>query len=303
MNFSSIAHTSVMNLSGLSVLATDLASLGAMVDKVGVCKRQRSHEGRVRKAKHVRGLLELDKRVFSGFQIRGEEVVYLVDGYTRLEAFKGQLLSEVPGQEAVLVVHEVADWDEAGKLYDQINSQVSAKKGRDYFNGALRDCGIDVEADIHSHLVKLGAMPTAVSVAASGVTAVYSATRKVHQGVMWLDSLMLGKTDLVSGACAAAVAVGMGEPAAVKPLAKLFFQRLSMASFTPVGKGDSAIEALRTFIASRRAGKTLSGAANVGEIANKTLNAYMSFLGLELGVTHPAIRTLGDYYAFRGVTL
>lgn len=114
-----------------------------LIESLGADKfeGQRAHEKRIKFAKHLHRELKQAQLIFSAVRFKGEKgqpVLQLIDGYTRLQSLKDKMAFYTPGTTAVLNIIDCKDKDEVFEAYMAYDSPASVKKARDRVDEGMR---------------------------------------------------------------------------------------------------------------------------------------------------------------------
>lgn len=193
---------------------------------------QRHHSKNLPRKRHVHGMLVGDSLVFHAAYSLADRKLWLLDGYTRATALK-QKLAYVPADATLLLItHTVENEAVANQRYEQFNSRVASKNSSDYFDSALRECGLlNV---ITSGLVMKGGKATAAQLAAGlrGSVNTKAAAIRVMDGVQFVDQLQLAKHKFELGGVLG-VYFAVAQHCNDKALVETFIRNMNAAYFNP----------------------------------------------------------------------
>ena len=261
----------IKSLKKLDVYVCTMADIVKLANSNRVYKKQRPHELRVADAKHVHRELSGNKRMFTAVLLDGE--MTLIDGYTRTEAFKRKLVTEAG--EVLLHVHHCSTQAEVELRYDQMDNPVAAKKGRDRVYEGLRSEGVQ-SGDLSSILIKKGPLPSAVS-SATGLQDKRRAAAKVVKGILAVDKLGLSnnRTTVSAGVLAAFLAIATHDPE--KSHVRYFIKDVHAPAFEAQSPAEDIVAELRDAIVVRKQRRSCSGTANVDEMRDMVLEAFVRY--------------------------
>lgn len=281
----------IAKIPGLETYTCTMDDIVKIANK-SVYKKQRAHEVRVHTAKHTRGPLKGNRRIFMAGKLGRK--VELVDGYTRTEAYELGLASS--NEEVILLVHLCRTDADLDELYDQCDNLKAAKRGKDRVAEGLRAEGVDIRL-IESALVAKGPLPSAVVSGSGGDTNVRRATMSLHKGIMRLDALGFsqGTGTVTAGVLAAFVAIC--QTVQQKAMVHDYLDGVHRPTFVALHKGDEQIEYMRAIVVDRRRDKMCSGTKNVDAMRDLTLTYFHRFVQMRKGVK---AETLQDVYLTLG---
>lgn len=256
----------------------------------GPIKMQRDHRKRAAKADYIGKVLSGDQCLFH--IVLWEGVERLLDGYTRVQRIL-EKLTDRPDSVVVIVHEETSTERELMALYDQFNSPISSKKSSDRFDEGLRI--VDLLDQLDSQLVLKGTKSSPK--VATDAKSIRDGVMRCEQGIRFVDSLKLVKNGETVGMLAAYYALGQ-HAEFLEDDTESFIRKMNQAEFAPraMTPANAAVKSARDFQASKKTGKSATGAGNVLAIRDKVLTSFVVAMGLGHFVSGgPRSITLADF--------
>jgi ketosteroid isomerase-like protein len=276
---------------------------------------QRSHRLHLAEAKYLHGLqgkkdLFADQTIFHAvrYKVRTRKgykwVLFLIDGYTRVEAILQDLMNEP--EVIYLITHTVEDYDEAYTVYCQFNSAAASKRGKHFVQSGVRVAttkpGQIAKDSFESGLLVSGALTSGINNSGLKGKDLAVKTANGFAALVELDGMSLKKQGESSGSMAAYIAILQRDHHAQPILARQFIRGLNYAgNFEADTLADRFIEEARSYHQDRRALKLFSGTANVQAIRDFLLSQYQEYVARTLRkktLRPPEHMTLGQFMVF-----